>query len=128
VPVRLLGVAVWGAFATLAVYVLGSIVQAVGLASGLVGDASRIDAADMAYLLSFLAAATGWGILAISYSRRHALGWGIAALGALGAPVMLGFLLVAMPALLVAVDVMPGSDQSAEGRTFWLRQNRFSGS
>lgn len=107
VPTRLLGVSVWGVFATLAMYVLGSMVQAVAMAAGLMGGTSQIDAADMAYLLFFMTAAIGWGVLAISYSRRHALGWGVAALGALLAPVMLGFLLVAMPTLLTALDLMP---------------------
>jgi hypothetical protein len=102
-------VSVWGVFATLSVYVLGSMVQAVAMASGLMGGTSQIDAADIGYLLFFITAAIGWGILAISYSRRHALGWGAAALGVLGAPVMLGFLLVAMPTLLAALDFMPSS-------------------
>jgi hypothetical protein len=109
VPPRLLGVSVWGVFATLAVYVLGSMVQAVAMVAGLMGGTSQMGAADMAYLLFFMTAATGWGVLAISYSRRHALGWGVAALGALVAPVMLGFLLVAMPTLLAALDLMPKS-------------------
>jgi hypothetical protein len=109
VSVRLLGVGVWGVFATLAVYVLGSMVQAVGMASGLTGSANQIDATDIAYLIFFLTAAGGWGILAISYSTRHALRWGVAALGVLGAPVMLGFLLVAMPTVLAALGLMPAS-------------------
>jgi hypothetical protein len=106
---QLLGVGVWGVFATLAVYVLGSMVQAVGMGLGLMGSASQIDLPDVAYLIFFLLAAFGWGVLAISYLRRHALGWGTAALGVLGAPAVLGFLLVAMPALLGALGVMPSS-------------------
>ena len=109
VSVRPLGVGVWGVFATLAVYVLGSMVQAAGMASGLTGSANQIDVADIAYLLFFLTAAAGWGILAISYSRRHAQRWRVAVLGVLGAPVMLGFLLVAMPTLLAALGLMPSS-------------------
>jgi hypothetical protein len=109
VPARLLGVAVWGVFATLAVYVVGGIVQAVGMVSGLMGSASRIDPLDVGYLVFFLVAAIGWGALAVSYSRRHDLGWGSAALGALGAPVVLGFLLAVMPVLLTAVGLMPSS-------------------
>jgi hypothetical protein len=105
----LVGVAVWGVFATLALYVLGSAVQAVGMVSGITGGASEIDLADLAYLIFFLTAAIGWGVLAISYSSRQALGWRAAALGTLGAPVMLGFLLVAMPTLLAALGLMPSS-------------------
>lgn len=109
VSANLLGVAVWGAFATIAVYFLGSLVQAVGMVSGLTGSVSEIDVADLAYLIFFLPAAIGWGVLASSYSRRHGLGWHAAALGVLGAPVVLGFLLVAMPALLAGFGLMPSS-------------------
>lgn len=104
---RLLGAAVWGVFATLAVYVAGSSIQAVGMVSGLAGSASQIDVADVGYLVFFLIAATGWGVLANSYSRRHDLGRGPAVLGVLGAPVVLGFLLVFMPTLLAALGLMP---------------------
>lgn len=106
---RLLGVGVWGVFATLAVYVLGSTAQAIGMVSGVSGSGSQIDLLDLAYLIFFLFAAVGWGVLATSYSRRHAGGWGVAALGVLGAPAVLGFLLVAMPALLAALGVMPST-------------------
>jgi len=107
VPARLLGVMVIGVFATLATYVLGSIVQAVGIVSGVAGSPSQIDVADMAYLVFFLSVASGWGVLATSYSRRHALGWGAAALGVLGAPVVLGLLLMATPTLLATLGLMP---------------------
>lgn len=106
---RLLGVGVWGVFATLGVYVLGSTAQALGMVTGVSGSGSQIDLLDLAYLIFFLFAALGWGVLAFSYSRRHAGGWGVAALGVLGAPVVLGFLLVAMPALLAALGIMPST-------------------
>lgn len=106
---RLLGVGVWGAFATLGVYVLGSTAQAIGVVSGASGSRSQIDLLDLAYLIFFLFAALGWGVLAMSYSKRHDEGWGVAALGALSAPVLLGFLLVAMPMLLAALGKMPSS-------------------
>ncbi len=108
-PPRLLGVLVWSVFATLAVYVLGSIAQALGMLLGLTGSASQIDLAGVAYVLFFLLAAAGWGVLAISYSGRHTLGWRTAALGALGAPIVLGLVLVAMPILLAALGLMPAS-------------------
>ena len=109
VPLGLLGVMVWGVFATLAVYFLGSVAQAVGMVLGVTGSASDLDVAGIAYLIYFLAAAIGWGVLAVSYSRRHNLGWVTAVLGALGAPIVLGLVLVAMPALLTALGLMPAS-------------------
>jgi hypothetical protein len=108
-PPRLLGVLVWSVFATLAVYVLGSIAQALGMMLGLSGSASQIDLAGVAYVIFFLLAATGWGVLAVSYSERHTLGWRTAVLGALGAPIVLGLVLVAMPMLLAALGLMPPS-------------------
>jgi hypothetical protein len=108
-PPRLLGVMVWSVFATLAVYVLGSIAQALGMILGLRGDASQIDLAGVAYLIFFLTGAAGWGVLAVSYSARHTLGWQTAVLGVLGAPIVLGLVLVAMPILLAALGLMPAS-------------------
>jgi len=64
-------VLVWAAFATLAVYVLGSVTEAAGMELGLIGGADQIDTASVAYVLFFLVAAVGFGVLAISYSRRH---------------------------------------------------------
>jgi hypothetical protein len=61
-------VLVWAAFATLAVYVLGSVVQAAGMGLGLIGGADQINTASVAYALLFLVAAVGYGVLAISYS------------------------------------------------------------
>ena len=108
-PPGLLGVLVWSVFATLAVYVLGSIAQALGMLLGLSGSASQIDLAGVAYVIFFLLAATGWGVLAVSYSERHTLGWRTAVLGALGAPIVLGLVLVAMPMLLADLGLMPRS-------------------
>ena len=83
--------AVWAAFATLAVYALGSVAEAAGMGLGLIGGADRIDAASVGYVLFFLAAAAGYGVLATSYSRRHPHGKGLAILGVIGAPAVLGF-------------------------------------
>jgi hypothetical protein len=55
---RLLGVMVWSVFATLTVYVLGGMAQALGMVLGLIGSASQIDLAGVAYLIFFLMAAT----------------------------------------------------------------------
>ena len=67
---------VWGAFATLGVYALGSVVQAVGMAFGLAGSADQIDLVGVGYVVFFLLNTTGYGVLAISHSRWHSLGWG----------------------------------------------------
>jgi hypothetical protein len=106
---RLLRIMVWAVFATLAVYVLGSLAQALGMLTGLSGSASQIDPAGVAYLVFFLTAATGWGVLAVSYSARHALGWRTALVGVLGAPIVLGLVLAAMPMLLATLGLMPAS-------------------
>lgn len=100
--------AVWAAFATLAVYALGSVAEAAGMGLGLIGGADRIDAASVGYVLFFLAAAAGYGVLATSYSRRHPHGKGLAILGVIGAPAVLGLLLLAIPALLAGFGLLPG--------------------
>jgi hypothetical protein len=102
-------VSVWAAFGTLAVYGLGSVAQAAAMGLGLIGGAGQIDAASIGYVLLFLAAAAGYGVLAISYSRRHPRSKGLAVLGVLGAPVVLGLLLLAIPALLAAFGLLPAS-------------------
>lgn len=100
-------VLVWAAFATLGVYTLGITVEAVGMVLGLIGGAGQIDAASVAYALFFLVAAVGYGVLATSYSRRYPHGKGLVIFGVLGAPVVLGLLLLAIPALLAAVGLLP---------------------
>jgi hypothetical protein len=97
----------WGAFATLAAYALGSVVQAVGMATGLTGSAAQIDMAGVAYVLGSLGFAAGFGVLAISYSRRHGFRRRAVAGGVLGAPALLGLLLLAVPALLAVAGLMP---------------------
>lgn len=97
----------WGVFATLAVYVLGSVVQAIGLLLSVTGGPEDVDLAGVGYVMFFLLAAAGFGVLAVSYSRRHQLPRRLAVLGVLAAPAVLGLVLVAMPALLAAAGVMP---------------------
>ena len=106
-PPALLGVLLWGAFAMLGVYAVGNVLQAVGMAAGLAGTPDQIDMAGVGYVLSFLLLAAGYGVLAISYSRRFGLRKGVAILGVLGAPVMLGVILLAVPMLLAALGLMP---------------------
>lgn len=108
-PGPALTVLLWGAFSTLGIYALGSVVQAVGIGLGLTGDRSQIDVAGIAYVLFFLLMAAGFGPLAVSYSRRNAMPKRLAVLGGLGGPLMLALVLVAMPALLVALSLMPSS-------------------
>jgi hypothetical protein len=100
-------VLVWAAFATLAVYVLGSVAEAVGMGLGLIGGADKIGVRSVAYVLFFLLAAAGFSVLATSYSRRHPHGKALVILGVLGALAVLGLLLLAVPALLAAFGLLP---------------------
>lgn len=104
---KVLAVLLWSGFATLAVYVLGGLAEALAILAGLMGSIDQIDLASIAYLAFFLLAAAGWGVLGVSHSRRHALGWRPAALGVFGAPIVLGSIFVAVPAILRALGVMP---------------------
>ncbi len=94
------GVLLWAAFATVTVYVAGSLVQAVAMLTGVAGDADRIDLASVGYVLAFLLAAAGFGLLAFSYARRARLGRREVLLGVCGAPLVLSSILVVLPALL----------------------------
>ena len=106
-PPRVIGTLLWAAFTTVGVYVLGSVVQAVAMVAGLAGDANDLDFAAVVYVVLFAVAATGFGILATSYARRAGLGKREMLLGAVGAPVVLGGVLVALPAILAAVGLLP---------------------
>ena len=103
---RIVGTLLWAAFATLAVYVVGSITQAVVMLTGVAGDAEQVDASAVGYVLAFLLAATGFGILATSYARRAGLGPRELLIGVCGAPVVLGGVLVVLPAILQAVGLL----------------------
>jgi hypothetical protein len=103
---RVVGTLLWAAFATTGVYVVGSALQSVLMLAGLVGDADEIDFAAVSYVLLFLVAAAGFGILAISYARRAGLGKREMLLGAVGAPVVLGGVLVVLPAILTASGLL----------------------
>lgn len=58
---------------------------------------------------AFTAAAAGYGVLATSCSRRHPQGKGLAMPGVIAGSVMLGLLLLAVPALLAAFGLLPTS-------------------
>ncbi len=104
----LVGTLLWAAVATLAVYVAGSIIQAVVMLTGVAGDAEQVDAAAVGYVLAFLLGAAGFGTLAASYARRAGLGARVVLIGVCGAPVVLGGVLVVLPAVLRAVGLLSG--------------------
>jgi len=109
-PARgLLTVAVWAAFATLAFYALGAVVEFVAMVTGVIAGADGITPRSVAYLLGFAAAAAGFGVLAMSWSRRAGATRGPVLVGLLGGPVVIGAVLVLVPAILRAVGVMPAS-------------------
>jgi hypothetical protein len=68
--------------------------------TGVAGDAEQVAASAVGYVLAFLLAATGFGILATSYARRAGLGARVMLIGVCGAPVVLGCVLVVLPAIL----------------------------
>lgn len=104
---RVVNLLIWAAAGTLAVYSLGSVVQALGMATGIAGSIESLDLAGILYVLGFLLASAGFVILAISHSRRSGFGVGMALLGFLGGVVVLGVLLFALPLLLTALGIMP---------------------
>ena len=106
---KIVGTLLWAAFATLAVYVVGSITQAVVMLAGIAGDADQVDARSVAYVLAFVLAAAGFGILATSHARRAGLGTRIKVIGACGAPIALASVLVIVPAILRAVGLLSAS-------------------
>jgi len=103
---RLVGTALWAAFATLAVYVVGSLLEAVLILTGMAGHRDQLDARSVGYVLAFVLAATGFGILAVSFARRASLPTRVVVAGAFGAPVVLGTVLIVLPAILEAAGLL----------------------
>jgi hypothetical protein len=103
---RVVGVVLWAAFATLTVYVVGSIAEAVAMLTGVAGDTNQIDATSVGYVMAFLLGAAGFGVLAITHARRARLDTRYKVIGACGAPIVLGTVLVVLPALLRAVGLL----------------------
>ncbi len=99
----------WAAASTLVVYALGSVVQAVGMATGIAGSVESIDPAGLLYVVGFLIAGAGFVFLAVSHSRRSGLGAAMALLGSVGGLIVLGVLLFALPLLLSALGIMPSN-------------------
>jgi hypothetical protein len=112
-PRQLLGVALWGAFGLLGLYSAGNLVITVGTVSGLLAPsaawtaAGGVTAKAIGYVLFFLAGAALFGVLAVWFHRRHHLGWTAAVAGLAGAPLLLGLLLAAAPALLGRWGLLP---------------------
>jgi hypothetical protein len=102
------GMVLWAAFATLTTYVAGSLAEAVVILSGEAGDPESIDLASVGYVLAFALAAAGFGVLAVSYTRRARVRRRDILLGVCGAPLVLGSILVVLPALLRATGVLSG--------------------
>ena len=103
---RLLGVALWGAFGLLALYSAGNLVITVGTVSGLLAPsaawiaAGGVTAKAIGYVLFFLAGSVLFGVLTVWFHRRHGLRWTSAVAGLAGAPLLLGLLLAVAPAIL----------------------------
>jgi hypothetical protein len=112
-PPRLLGVALWGAFGLLGLYSAGNLVITVGTVSGLLAPSAAWTAAGgvtpkaVLYVLFFLVGSALFGVLAIWFHRRHHLRWTSAAAGLAGAPLLLGLLLAAAPAILGRWGLLP---------------------
>ena len=90
-------------------YVAGSITQAFVMLAGIAGDADQVDTGSVAYVLAFLLAAVGFGILATSHARRTGLGTLFKVIGACGAPLVVGSVFVILPAILRAVGLLSAS-------------------
>lgn len=107
-PVGLLGLLLWGGFATLAVYAAGNVVGAVGILLGLMEPVHPVRLLwDLGYVTFFAVAASGFGILAISYARRARLRRLPITLGVLGAPALIAGVLGLAPMLLTAAGLFP---------------------
>jgi hypothetical protein len=98
-------VLVWGAFALLALYSAGNLVK---LGELMLTDLGRIDLRWLGYVGFFLAGAAGYGALAVSFARRARARKAHMVLGVLGAPLLLAGLLLAAPAVLSAMGLLPG--------------------
>jgi hypothetical protein len=112
-PRQLLGVGLWGAFGLLGLYSAGNLVIPVGTVSGLLAPSAAWTAAGgvtpraVLYVLFFLAGAAVYGVLAVWFHRRHHLRWTSAVAGLAGAPLLLGLLLAAAPAILGRWGLLP---------------------
>jgi hypothetical protein len=112
-PRQLVGVALWGAVGLLGLYSAGNLVITVGTVGGLLAPSAAWTAAGgvtpraLGYVLFFLVGAALFGVLAVWFHRRHHLGWTAAVAGLAGAPLLLGLLLAAVPAILGHWGLLP---------------------
>lgn len=81
--------------------------QLAGLLLGVIGHRADVTAWSLAYVAFFVVGAVGFSVLAISFARRHPLSRCVVVLGVVGAPVMLGLLLVVLPMVLAALGLFP---------------------
>lgn len=107
VPPRLVAVMVSGAAALLVLYCLGSLVEAIGMLIGAFGDTGDLTVRSIGYLAACLIAAAGFSVLAVSFFRRYEIRRREALIGAVGAPIVLAAILLAIPLLLVLLGMMP---------------------
>lgn len=110
---RIIALALWGAFGSLALYSAGNLVITVGTLTGLMAPSAAWQAAGgvsvkaVLYVLFFLAGAGMFGMLATWYQRRHRTRWTWAAVGVMGAPVLIALLLVILPGILGHLGLLP---------------------
>ena len=91
---RVLGLTLWGAAALLVLYSAGNLVQLAGMLTGVMGSREDITLLGLGYVAFFMLGAVGYGMLAVSFSRRYSLTKPTAILGVLGAPLFLAVILV----------------------------------
>ena len=102
-----------GAFGVLSLYSAGNLAITVGTVGGLLApSAARTPAGGLTpsatcYVLLFLDGTALFGTLAVWFHRRHRLRWTSAVAGLAGAPLLLGLLLAAAPALLGQWGLLP---------------------
>lgn len=94
-----LAVCLWGAFGTVAVYLAGALGEGIGMIAG----EEHIRLLDVAYLLFFGVLVAGFGVLAVSHRRRYPQPGRVLVVALLAPPVVLGLLLLGIPALLGTV-------------------------
>jgi hypothetical protein len=106
-PVRrvrpaVLAVGLWGAFATMAVYLIGALAEGVGM----VTRGQHIRLLDAGYLVFFALLTAGFGVLAVSHRRRYPQPGRVLVLAVLAPPAVLGLLLFGIPTLLGGLGLL----------------------
>jgi hypothetical protein len=118
-------VALWGAFGLLSLYSAGNLVITVGTVSGLLAPSAAWTAAGdvtpkaILSVLFFLVGAALFGMLAVWFHRRHHLGWTVAVAGLVRAPLLLGLILAAAPAILGRGACCPPDQVAGRADAAW---------